>query len=161
LADCEVGKDLAIDGDARPGEPVDKFAVVEAEGTHRCVEALNPQGAKCALAALAVPIRILVGFFDSLFRDADGILAPPLIARGGLDDFLALGVSGDGAFDACHGKSPGVECAKRPSGPGSRERQLLGRKYFLILSPSDLNRTSVPRNWRMALLVRLIMPWRL
>src|SRR5262249_47267603 len=149
------------DGDARPGEPVDKFAVVEAEGTHRCVEALNPQGTKCALATLAVPIRILVGFFDRLLGDSDGILAPPIIALGGLEDFLVLGVSGDAAFDACHGKTPEVECAKWPFGPRSRERQLLGRKYFLILSPSVLNRTSVPRNWRMALLVRLIMPWRL
>src|ERR1700722_2360205 len=39
--------------------------------------------------------------------------------------------------------------------------QPLGRKYRLILSPSVLNRTEVPRNWRMAFLVRLIMPWRL
>src|SRR5258708_29075658 len=39
--------------------------------------------------------------------------------------------------------------------------QPLGRKYRLILSPSVLNRTEVPRNWRIAFLVRLIMPWRL
>src|SRR5258708_37548557 len=40
-------------------------------------------------------------------------------------------------------------------------RQPFGRKYFLILSPSVLNRTLVPRNWRICFLVRLIMPWRL
>src|ERR1700676_156860 len=39
--------------------------------------------------------------------------------------------------------------------------QPLGRKYFLMLSPSVLNRTEVPRNWRICFLVRLIMPWRL
>src|SRR4029077_7774803 len=36
-----------------------------------------------------------------------------------------------------------------------------GRKYFLMLSPSDLNRTAMPRALRMNFLVRLIMPWRL
>src|SRR5262245_66641988 len=39
--------------------------------------------------------------------------------------------------------------------------QSLGKKYFLILSPSVLNSTLVPRNWRICFLVRLIMPWRL
>src|SRR5215208_147119 len=45
--------------------------------------------------------------------------------------------------------------AKRPGA------QALGRKYFLMLSPSALNITRVPRCWRICLLVRLIMPWRL
>src|SRR6476646_1405925 len=39
--------------------------------------------------------------------------------------------------------------------------QLLGRKYFLMLSPSVLNSTAVPRCSRIVLVVRLIMPWRL
>src|SRR3569623_1388561 len=39
--------------------------------------------------------------------------------------------------------------------------QAFGRKYCLMLSPSVLNRTRVPRNWRICFLVRLIMPWRL
>src|ERR1700704_4370794 len=39
--------------------------------------------------------------------------------------------------------------------------QPFGRKYFLILSPSVLNSTLVPRSWRICFLVRLIMPWRL
>src|SRR5262249_33936692 len=30
-----------------------------------------------------------------------------------------------------------------------------------MLSPSVLNRTAVPRSWRICFLVRLIMPWRL
>src|SRR5258707_4917302 len=40
-------------------------------------------------------------------------------------------------------------------------RQPFGRKYFLMLSPSVLNSTLVPRSWRICFLVRLIMPWRL
>src|ERR1700689_4130450 len=39
--------------------------------------------------------------------------------------------------------------------------QAFGRKYFLILSPSVLNSTRVPRSWRICFLVRLIIPWRL
>src|SRR3954463_2481685 len=39
--------------------------------------------------------------------------------------------------------------------------QAFGKKYFLILSPSVLNSTRVPRSWRICFLVRLIMPWRL
>src|SRR5262245_32070601 len=42
-----------------------------------------------------------------------------------------------------------------------RGAQALGKKYFLILSPSALNITRVPRCWRICLVVRLIMPWRL
>src|SRR6478609_10699477 len=39
--------------------------------------------------------------------------------------------------------------------------QPFGRKYFLMLSPSVLNSTDVPRCSRIVLVVRLIMPWRL
>src|SRR5260370_37355200 len=46
----------------------------------------------------------------------------------------------------------------RRSCPGD---QPLGRKYFLMLSPSVLNMTRVPRSWRICFLVRLIIPWRL
>src|SRR5258707_12728947 len=42
-----------------------------------------------------------------------------------------------------------------------RKIQPLGRKYFTTLSPSVLNSTRVPRCWRICLVVRLIMPWRL
>src|SRR5215510_12357012 len=40
-------------------------------------------------------------------------------------------------------------------------RQPFGRKYLMMLSPSALNITRVPRCWRICFLVRLIMPWRL
>src|SRR5579864_7989361 len=39
--------------------------------------------------------------------------------------------------------------------------QPFGSQYFLMLSPSVLNSTLVPRNCRICFLVRLIMPWRL
>src|ERR1700761_7555082 len=57
-------------------------------------------------------------------------------------------------------------CAPSPHPPpacggGKGGGQPFGKKYFLTLSPSVLNITAVPRNWRICLLVRLIMPWRL
>src|SRR5712691_2905094 len=52
-----------------------------------------------------------------------------------------------------------LDLSERLRLPGSD--QPLGRKYFLTLSPSVLNMTRVPRSWRICLLVRLIMPWRL
>src|SRR6201998_68569 len=39
--------------------------------------------------------------------------------------------------------------------------QAFGRKYFLMLSPSVLNSTRVPRSCLICFFVRLIMPWRL
>src|SRR5499425_3859406 len=45
--------------------------------------------------------------------------------------------------------------------PRAKYRQPLGSQYFLMLSPSVLNRTLVPRCSRICLVVRLIMPWRL
>src|SRR3954466_12734509 len=56
---------------------------------------------------------------------------------------------------------------ERPRGRGPAEMdrafrdQAFGKKYFLMLSPSVLNSTRVPRSWRICFLVRLIMPWRL
>src|SRR5215510_8656465 len=38
--------------------------------------------------------------------------------------------------------------------------QPVGNQYFLILSPSVLNNTLVPRCSRICLVVRLIIPWR-
>src|SRR3978361_177432 len=49
----------------------------------------------------------------------------------------------------------------RPGCNGRERDQAFGRKYFLMLSPSVLNSTRVPRSWRICFLVRLIMPWRL
>ncbi len=83
-------------------EPGDKSAVVEPERTHRRVEPLNPQRAECALANLAIAKGVLLRFFHGLLGDADRVLAPAVIALGGLVDLLVLGMGGDAAFDASH-----------------------------------------------------------
>src|SRR4051812_48201982 len=49
----------------------------------------------------------------------------------------------------------------RGRGPAAMGDQAFGKKYFLMLSPSVLNSTRVPRSWRICFFVRLIMPWRL
>src|SRR6187551_1696534 len=51
----------------------------------------------------------------------------------------------------------GTTAYARPAGTG----QPFGSQYFLMLSPSVLNSTLVPRCSRIVLVVRLIMPWRL
>src|SRR5881394_2543109 len=66
LADGEVGQHLAVDRNAGLGETVDEPAVGEAEGTHRGVEALDPQRAEGALAPLAVAKGVLMGLLHRL-----------------------------------------------------------------------------------------------
>src|ERR1700735_415132 len=71
---------------------------------------------------------------------------------GGLVDFLVLGVRGHTAFDARHDGSPSYEMGDgSPRGRGSAKvcgpnDQAFGKKYFLMLSPSVLNSTRVPRS---------------
>src|SRR5436853_558660 len=84
LADREIGQNLAVDLHSGLAEPVDEPAVGQAERAHRRIEALDPERAEGALPALAVAIGILVGLLDRLLGDADGVLAPAVIALGGL-----------------------------------------------------------------------------
>src|SRR6266446_2758737 len=98
LADREIGQHLAIDQKPGLAQPVDEPAVVQAEGPHRGVEALDPERAEGALPALAVAVGILVRLLHRLLGDADGILAPAIIALGGLENLLVLGVPGDAAL---------------------------------------------------------------
>ena len=105
LADREVGQHLAVDRDPGLVEAVDESAVGEAEAAHRRVEALDPQGAERALAPLAVAERVLVRLLDRLLGDADRVLASAVIAFGGLQDLLVLGMRGDAAFDPACPKS--------------------------------------------------------
>src|SRR6516165_6334318 len=102
LADREIGQHLAVNRDAGFGEAGDEPAVVEAERADRGVEALDPQSAKAALAPLAVAISVLICLLDRLLSDPNRVLAPAIIALGGFEHFLVLGMGGDAAFDASH-----------------------------------------------------------
>ena len=103
LADGEIGQHLAVDRDPGLAQARDKSAVGKVERAHRRVEPLDPQGAERALAPLAVAERVLVGLLDRLLGDANRVLAPAVVAFGGLQDLLVLGMRGDAALDACHG----------------------------------------------------------
>src|SRR5258708_3785147 len=156
LVDGEVRQHLAVDRDARLGEAVDKDAVGHAERTHGGVEALDPQCAEGTLLALAVAEGVLPGLLDRGLGGADGVLAPAAEALGKFVDFLVLGVRGHTAFDARHDGSPSSQkkwvTDRRADAAwqmGSRSRgcdQAFGKKYFLMLSPSVLNSTRVPRS---------------
>src|SRR6185437_602212 len=106
LVDGEIGQHLAIDHHAGFRQAVDEAAVVEPEGSHRRVEALNPQRAERALASFAVAEGVLPRLLHRLLGDANGVLAPAVIALGGFENFFVLGVTGDATFDAGHDKSP-------------------------------------------------------
>src|SRR5262249_21358416 len=108
LADRKVGEHLAVDQQPGLAEPVDEAAVGQAERPHRRVQPLDPERAEGALAALAVAIGVLVRLLHRLLGDANRVLAPAVIALGGLEYLLVLGVAGDAALDACHGGSPVV-----------------------------------------------------
>src|SRR5271167_4264802 len=106
LVDGEIGQHLAVHDDPGFAEAGDKSAVGEPEAADGGVEALDPQSAEGALAPLAVAEGVLVRLLHRLLGDPDGVLAPAVIAFGGFEDFLVLGVSGDTPFDTGHGRSP-------------------------------------------------------
>src|SRR6476619_4139705 len=103
LVDRQIGQYFAVDQKAGLGEPVDEPAVVQAERPNRRVEPLDPQGPEGALATRAVAVGVLVGLLYRLLGDADGVLAPAVIALGGIEDFLVPGVHDATAFEACYG----------------------------------------------------------
>src|SRR6516162_2203478 len=98
LVDGEIGQLLAVHSDPGLAEAGDKSAVSQSEAADRGVEALDPQSAERALAPLAVAESVLVCLFHRLLGDADRVLAPAVIAFGGFEDLLVLGVSGDTPF---------------------------------------------------------------
>src|SRR5262249_9658429 len=105
----QVGQDLAVDLDPGLAETVDKSAVGEAVLAHRGVDALDPEGAEGALLALAVAVGVLHRLLDRLLGDPDRVLAPAVVALGGFQHLLVLGMGGDAALYACHGFTPSDE----------------------------------------------------
>src|SRR6185295_12159693 len=102
FADCKIGQNFPVDRHTGFGQPGDEAAVVQAKGPNRRVQTLDPQGTKRALAPLAVTEGILVCLFHRLLGDANRVLAAAVIALGGFQNFLMLGVRGDATFDAGH-----------------------------------------------------------
>src|SRR5262249_5819459 len=90
ILDGEIGQHFAVDGYSRLVEAIDKSAVGHAMLAHGRIDALDPEPAKGALLALAVAVAILQCLFHRLLGDADGVLAPAIVALGLLQDFLVL-----------------------------------------------------------------------
>ena len=106
VRDGEIGQNLAVDVDPGLVETVDKSAVGQAVLAHGGIDALDPEGAEGALLTLAVAILILQRLLDGLLGDADRVLAAAIVALGGLQNFLVLGMGGNAALYACHGTAP-------------------------------------------------------
>src|SRR5690606_3364323 len=113
LADGEIGEHLAVDLDPGLAEAVDKSAVGHAELAHGGIDALDPQGTEGALARLAVAIGVLLRLLGRRMGGADRILAPAIIALGGLQDLLVPGMGGDAPLDSRHGTSPRSSADRR------------------------------------------------
>src|SRR2546423_3326964 len=103
LANGQIRQHLAIDYDPGLAEAVDKSAVGQVERAHCRIQTLDPERAERTLFALAVAVGVLLGAFDRLLGDPDGVLAPAVIALGGFENFLVLGMGGDASLDAGHG----------------------------------------------------------
>ena len=103
LGDGKIGENFAVDLDAGVLEAVDKSAVGQAVLAGGGIDALNPEGAKIALARAAVAIGVLQPLLDPLDGDAEIVLVASAIALGGLADLGVAGVGGDAPFDSGQG----------------------------------------------------------
>src|ERR1700712_2574115 len=92
----EIGEDLAVDLDARLGEPADKSAVGDAVFAAAGVDALNPKRAEVTLLLLAADVVVLQRAIDGGVGRRDRVLAAAVKALGGLEDLLAAGGAGGG-----------------------------------------------------------------
>src|SRR5437762_10970452 len=106
LVNREVREHLAVDLDPRFGEPADKSTVGEAVLAHRRIDPLNPKGAEIPLLQLAADVVVLQRAVHRGVCRGDVVLAAAAKALGLLQDLLAAGVAGDGAWGAGQGRGP-------------------------------------------------------
>src|SRR6185369_6906935 len=93
----------------------------EALGADGGVDPLDPQSAEVPLLHLAVAVGILPGLLDRLAGDADGVLAPAVIALGLVEQALVLGPGGHTPFDSCHVAASLLQAVR---GPGLHARRV-------------------------------------
>src|SRR5690606_34758092 len=102
LMDRHVGENLAVNLDPGLVQAVDEAAIGQAVFASGGIDALDPQGAKIALAIAPVARRILHRFLDGLPRNADRVLATAAKALRRLENLLVPGIGGYAALDVCH-----------------------------------------------------------
>src|SRR5215831_7954654 len=79
----EIGEDLAVDLDARLGEPADKSAVGDAVFAAAGIDPLDPEGAEIPLLLLAADVIVLQRAIGCGVGRGDGVLAPAVEALDG------------------------------------------------------------------------------
>src|SRR5215831_15418364 len=90
----EIGEDLAVDLDARFGEPADKSAVGDPMFAAAGIDPLDPERAEVPLLLLAADVVVLQRAIRRGIRRGDRVLAAAVEALDGLEDLLAAGVAG-------------------------------------------------------------------
>ena len=87
----EIGKDFAVDFDARLGELVHELAVVHAKFAHSGVDTDDPQAAEFALLVSSVAISVGLTLFVRVLRHSPHVLSRAELTFGLLQDFLSSG----------------------------------------------------------------------
>src|SRR5262249_7240581 len=93
LTGGEIGEDLAVDLDARLGEPADKSAVGDAVFAAAGVDPLDPERTEVPLLLLAANVIVLQRTIRGGVGRGDCVLAAAVEALDGLEDLLAAGVA--------------------------------------------------------------------
>ena len=91
IVEGEVGKDLAVDFDARLGELVHELAVVHAILADGSVDTHNPQATEFALLVSSVAISVSLTLFVRVLRHSPHVLSRAELTFGLLQDFLSSG----------------------------------------------------------------------
>jgi len=108
LADRDVREHFAVEIDTGELDAVHELRIGQAVLASTGVDALDPQGAKVALAVAPVAIGVAQPLLDLFDRDAVGRAAAPAVTLGELEDLLVASVGRNPAFDACQGSPPQV-----------------------------------------------------
>ena len=91
VVEGEVGKNLAVNLDARLVQLVHEHAVRHVIFTDGCVDTDDPQGSEVTLLVPSVAIRIGLPLFVGVFRHSPDILSGSELTFGLFEDFFAAG----------------------------------------------------------------------
>src|SRR5690625_4957749 len=146
VVDGQVGQNLAVQSDFRLAQTCDQPAVAQAVCPAGCIDPGNPQRAKLPLALAAVTVGILTSLDDRLLGHSEGPRAGPVVAPGLLEDLFVTTTRHHTAFYTSHVLHPRYG-----------DHQSLSMRFTSATSAGLT--CSVPRSWRLRLVVILVRMW--